>query len=286
MSPALWGAVTALGWGCADFMARFTGRAVGHHAALFGMLAVSAVVFSVVLAATGPRLVWDAGSLWLLIVTGLGLMSATLMLYWALARGPVTVVAPIVGCYPVVNLLFAVVVGVRPSVAQWAAMAAVMAGVVTVARAASSFENEAGFTARDLRKTIVISLISGVGFAITVAAAQAAGRIYGELATVCWTRWISLVAIVLLMAWRRQAPRIPTRWWPVIGLQGLLDGSAYVAVVLGGAADGAEIAVVVASAFSAVTVVLARLVLKEAMTWAQWAGIVLIVAGVAALAAP
>jgi drug/metabolite transporter (DMT)-like permease len=43
--------------------------------------------------------------------------------------------------------------------------------------------------------------------------------------------------------------------------------------------------VVVASSFGAVTVVLARLILREAMTWLQWAGIVLVVAGVAVLSA-
>ena len=46
---------------------------------------------------------------------------------------------------------------------------------------------------------------------------------------------------------------------------------------------GAEIAVVVSSGFGAVTVLLARVVLREAMTWAQWAGIVAIVGGVAVL---
>ena len=42
---------------------------------------------------------------------------------------------------------------------------------------------------------------------------------------------------------------------------------------------------VVASAFGAVTVVLARVFLREAMTWPQWAGIALVVGGVAVLSA-
>jgi drug/metabolite transporter (DMT)-like permease len=42
-------------------------------------------------------------------------------------------------------------------------------------------------------------------------------------------------------------------------------------------------AVVVSSGFSAVTVLLARIVLREAMSWAQWAGIVAIIGGVALL---
>jgi drug/metabolite transporter (DMT)-like permease len=42
---------------------------------------------------------------------------------------------------------------------------------------------------------------------------------------------------------------------------------------------------VVASSFAAVTVLLARFVLKEPMSLAQWAGIAIIVVGVGALSA-
>ena len=70
---------------------------------------------------------------------------------------------------------------------------------------------------------------------------------------------------------------------PRIELQGLLDGGAYVALFASSHAPHAEIAVVVASAFSAVTVSLARLFLREAMTWLQWLGIAMIVCGVAFL---
>ena len=41
MDPALWGAVTALSWGTADFIARYTSRAMGTAVALTGVLIVS-----------------------------------------------------------------------------------------------------------------------------------------------------------------------------------------------------------------------------------------------------
>ena len=118
-------------------------------------------------------------------------------------------------------------------------------------------------------------------FSVTIAVAQQASHLYGELQTVALSRWVSLLACVALFLVRRQAPRVPLRWWPWIGLQGLLDGGAYVALLAGSQGPGAEIAVVVGSGFGAVTVLLARVVLREAMTWAQWAGIAAIVAGVA-----
>lgn len=285
MNPALWGLMTAVGWGSADFIARFTGRAMGHRTALLGMLAVGAVVFSLIVWRSGEPLVWDLSGWWLLLLTGVGIMAATLLLYWGLARGPVTIVAPIVGTYPALNVALAVALGARPSALDWTAMLGVMLGVVAVARSARSFEDPVGYTRAQLRRTIAIALASAVGFAVAIAAAQYASLVYGELQTVWLGRWISLLACAGLFVLRREAPRLPARWWPPVALQGLLDGGAYVALLAGSQGPGAEIAVVVASGFSAVTVVLARIVLREAMTWAQWAGIAMIVTGVAVLSA-
>ncbi len=283
MNPALWGLATALGWGSADFIARFTGRAMGHQAALLGMLGVSAPVLSGIVWLGGVPLVWDPSGWWLVVLTGLGIMLATLLLYWGLARGPVTVVAPLAGSYPALNVALAVALGVRPTVVIWAAMVAVMAGVIVVARAARSFEDPAGYTRQQLRVTIGLALGAALCFAATIAVAQQASHIYGALQTVALARWVSLAACAALFIVRREAPRVPLRWWPWIALQGLLDGAAYVTLLAGSQGPGAEIAVVVGSVFGVVTVVLARIVLREAMTRPQWGGIAAIVIGVAVL---
>ena len=286
MSAAAFGLLTALGWGGADFIARFTGRAMGHHVALFGMLVVGSLVLPLIAWTVGVDFVWRPQGLWLLLATGVGIMVATLLLYWGLARGPVSVVAPIVGGYPALNVAFEVSLGARLSLLQWLAMAAVMAGVIVVARAAGSFEDDGEFSRPALRKTILIALAASLGFSFAVGAAQHAAPIYGELQTVVLGRWISLVAIALVLLWLRRPPRMPARWWPWILLQGLLDGGAYVALLAAGSGADAAIAVVVASGFGAITVILARLILKEAMTLFQWAGVALIMCGVAVLSAP
>src|SRR5688500_1595646 len=110
---ALWGLTTALCWGSADFIARFTGRALGHQVALFGMLSVGAVIMTLMVWIAGVPLVWTADGWWLIVLTGVGVMMATLLLYWGLVRGPVTVVAPIVGSYPAFNVALALSLGAR-----------------------------------------------------------------------------------------------------------------------------------------------------------------------------
>jgi len=283
MTPALWGLMTAFGWGGADFIARFTGRALGHEVALLAMLMVGALSFGLLVGLGGLTLVWDWRGAWLLLASGIGVMVATLLLYWGLARGPVTLVAPLCASYPALNVLLELSLGARPTLLQWAAMAVVMAGVIVVARAADAFEDGAEFSRAALRKTTIIALASAVGFAVAVAAAQHAAPIYGELQTVVMGRWISLAAILLWLAARRRRPVVPRRWWPLLVLQGLMDAGAYAALLAAGTGEGGAIAVVVASCFAAITVVLARLVLKEAMTLSQWGGIAAIIAGVAAL---
>jgi len=118
---------------------------------------------------------------------------------------------------------------------------------------------------------------------VTVAAGQEAGTLYGNVQAVFLARWVSLGCCALLLAARREAPRIPLRWWPALVGQGALDGTALVAVVAGSEGAGSAVTAVLASTFSAVTVILARLLTREVMSGAQWLGIAIILLGVATL---
>ncbi len=285
MNPALWGLCTAFEWGGGDFIARFTGRGVGHANALLGMLLVGSLLLSGWVLLSDVALVWQLSASWLLAVGGLGVMVGTLLLYRALAEGPVSIVSPIIASYPAGVVAIAVALGARPSLVQWLAMAGVMAGVIVVARSTGHFELVHGYPAAGLRRTVTISAVSMAAFAVGVSAGQAAVPIYGELQTIWLTRLVSLVALVALLAARRQRVRLPRRWWPLLATQGLLDGGGYLTLFAGSAGADAEIAAVTASGFGAVTVLLARVVLRETMTWAQWGGIGLVFGCIALLSA-
>ena len=283
MTAGLYGLLAALGWGGADFIARFTGRAIGHQQALLGMLSVGAITISLIVFLFDIPFIFVISGWWLLLLTGIGTMVATLLLYWGLARGPVTIVAPIVGSFPIFNVILAVILGSRPENIIWIAIFAVFIGVWLVACASSQFESHPDYNRQHLRKTIIIALTSSLGFGITIAAAQAASPIYGELQTVCIARWISLLSIALVFICKKQVPIITVTCWPLLGLQGFMDTGAYVALAWSVQAENAEIAVVTASGFSIVTVLLARYFLKEKMSWTQWCGVLFIVAGVVVL---
>ena len=284
MNPALWGSLCALSWGGADFAARYSGRALGHHNALLGMLLTGSVLLSLWVWLSDAPLIWRADSVWLLGVCGVLAMIMTLLLYWGLARGPVSVVAPIVGSYPALVVAFWVVLGARPSAVQWAAMAAIMLGVVIVARAAEGVEDHLRLGVAALRKTVLIALGGALAAAITVIAGQAAVPVYGELQTTWASRLVSLACLLLLFLLRRRAPKVTRNWLPVVAFQGLADSGGYIFLLAGSQGEGAALAAIVGSAFGVVTVLLARVFLREAMSAGQWAGIVLVFTGVALLA--
>jgi drug/metabolite transporter (DMT)-like permease len=282
MSEVLFGLITAACWGCADFMARFTGRAMGPDVALSGMLLASAVLLTLLAIATSAPLTGSLAGWHLILATGIGVMTATLLLYAGLARGPIGLVAPIVGAYPAFSILIGLAAGIIPTGLQWIALLAVMAGVAVVARGAPEpAEDVTG----DLRVTLLIALLAALAFALAISAGQAAARVHGELTVTAAARWVSVVAAFGWLLIRGRPVVVPAGWrWPVAA-QGTLDGLAYLALFAAAHGPGSVVAAVVASSFAAVTVLLARFILKEPIALAQWAGIAMIVIGVGALSA-
>jgi len=284
MSPALWGTVTAVAWGSADFLARFTGRRLGLVAALCGMMCASCLLLVAYAFASGMPWVLTAAAWWAPLGAGVFIVGATLLLYWGLVRGPISVVSPIVAAYPLFSLIFAVIDGVRPELWQWLAMTGVMLGVLLVARYGRDADQAALRAPGGLPATLLISLASAFAFALGIWFLQRSQPVYGELQSLIAVRLVGVVATLLaLLALPRHRQPVPLGWWPILALQGLLDGGAYLALQVGSRGEGAEIAVVVASTFCLVPVILARLVLREAVTLPQWGGIALTVACIAYL---
>lgn len=285
MNPVAWGALSALSWGTADFVARLTGRAIGPAHALLGMLLAGSLALSLWVALTRPLLVWATEGLPWLIATSLGILAGTLFLYVALARGPVAVAAPIASSYPAFAVIGTLALGIVPSGMQWLAMGTTMAGVGIVARASSGPEENAPAARRGVHRTVALALAAALLFAAAIFAARGAVAIYGELQTLWLSRLLGLGALAFALLIRGVRPRLPVRWWPALALQGGLDAGALLTLFIGTAGTGAALAVVASAPFAVVTVVLARFLLGEAISPVQWGGIALVATGVSLLAA-
>jgi drug/metabolite transporter (DMT)-like permease len=288
LNPGLWGVVTAFCWGASDFTARFTASRVGYVGALLGTLLVSAVLLTAFVLAAGGLPDWP-GVPWILVgVSGVGLLVGTLWLYQSLARGPISLAAPVAGCFPAFVVLGDVLLGRRPSLLQWGAMALVFVGGIIIARSAGAHADEdptaVGHRSRAaLHLTILIALVSAITFSGSVLAAQQLIPVLGELHTTWLTRLVALGLLLLVLAARRAWPAAPRALLPFLGLQGGMDMAGYLALYAGSVGPDAHIAAVTSAGYGVVTALLGRLFLREPVGAVQWLGIAVLTAGVTLL---
>lgn len=280
MTPVLLGLLVAISWGVADFTARFSSRAIGPPSALLWMMAAGLAAMAGGWLAAGRGLpplmavtAWDGAHAVLVVVS-------MLLFYEALRRGPLSVAAPLTGAYPAWALLIGVgLLGIRPTLPAWAGMAVVMFGVWTVAGQRERKESLA-----DGRATVAMALASGFVFALAILAGQRATAIHGESVALWYARLIGC-ALLLLILLPRSRLRLPRgRWGPIIMAQGLLDAAGYVLLYAAGSGSEGAVTTVISAGFGAVTVLLARTMLREGIALRQWGGIAMIIGGAAVLA--
>jgi drug/metabolite transporter (DMT)-like permease len=284
VSSVLLGLVAALAWGVHDFLARFPSRAMGPIPTVLAVTFAGLLYLSAWLVFSGDpiRISWP--QLWLPAASGIFLALGAVSMYAALALGPLSLVTPIAGSYPALAMIFAVAQGARPSLLQWLAVAAVLAGVMLVSRSGEAYEQSGYIPPGKLKTIVALSLCASLGFAGTLISGQAAVPIFGEVAAVWLARIFGLLTIGTIYLMQRPRGELPARWLPLLGLMGGLDVGALVAVLVAGNLPDPAFATVVSSAFSAVTVILARTILKEPISPIQLLGMILIFGGVAGLA--
>lgn len=285
MDAVLWGLATALGWGIADFFARFTARRFGTLFSVAAMLFTSSLILTTVAFFQDEPIAWHWESLHFLLLGTLGVLLGTSLFYWGLARGPVSLVATIMAGYPAFNLVIAVALGIAISLGQWVLMVLAIAGVVTVSKTSKGIDSPERHKTEELTATIAIAVVSALSMAIGLAGIQLAAQSYGEWGTLLFSRWVgALLALVAILVFRPVKPAFSLGLAGLLVLQGLLDGGAYLALLYGSHGAGMAIVVVVASCFTVVTLVLARIFLKERMGVIQSLGILMVIGGVTGLA--
>ena len=285
-SAAAWGAGCALSWGVSDIVARFAGRSVGVLVATCTMMTIGAVLIAAAMAATGEPFEWRLDGIHWLIGIGAGTVIGSILFYHAVTHGPVSLASPVVACYPAIAVPISVALGARPEPVHWVAMVATMAGVWLVARATPTGEGAAPeYAPAVVRRTILYSLIAAATYAASLTAADRAIEIYGPWQTVLIVRLIGFVALGAILLVRRERVRFPVRAWPVLAAFGLLDTLGHLLLYIGLDLPHGEYAIVASVGYTVVTVVLARIFLREPVSPLQWGGVGMVVSGVGILAA-
>lgn len=287
-NAVFWGAGCAIVWGFSDYIARLAGRSVGATVATLAMMSVGAVLIAVIMIVMAEPLDWRLAGLHWLLAIGAGTTIATVLFLFAVTHGPVSLAAPMVASYPAVAVPISVVLGARPGLVTWGAMAITLAGIWLVARtvlANGGEEPAKEYTPTAIRRTIILSLAAASIYAASLTAADNAVEMYGALQTVLVVRLVGTIVLIGVVFGRRERPRFPRRIWPILAAYGVLDTLGHLFLFFGLDTAHGEYAIVASVAYTAVTVMLARVFLHEPVSRLQWAGVALAICGVAILGA-
>jgi len=193
-----------------------------------------------------------------------------------------------VASYPAVAVPISAALGARPGPIIWGALAITLAGIWLVVRTVSANGGEEmakEYTPAAIRRTIILSLAAASIYAASLTAADNAVEMYGALQTVLVVRLVGTIVLIGVVFGRRERPRFPRRVWPVLAAFGVLDTLGHLFLFFGLDTTHGEYAIIASVAYTAVTVLLARIFLHEPVSKLQWAGVALTICGVAILGA-
>jgi drug/metabolite transporter (DMT)-like permease len=284
LDSLLWGALAAFSLGTSDFLARFTSLRLGAAGAYTYVVVLGALLMTVFIVATGAELRFNTLGTALAALHGLFVAAMSLMLYAALARGPISLAIPIVAAHPVLVLLYEFAIGASQlSVQQTLAAAIVVLGVI--AASLFSFHGE-GQRQDGTGKggTLLLALGACIAYALLIVSGQAAAAEVGQIGATWIGRLTSAAILLLALAVGAFKLRRPSGSAPTLMAQGLLDTLGYVALLAGGLTLFPSITAVVGSGFGFLTIVLARLIIKEEVKLAQWIAVMVSFGGIAWLA--
>ena len=279
------GLLAALGFGTADFIARGSTRRIGTMRTLFYMQFVGAIAVTVYLLASG-ELAQVASETqpgtWLLAVgTALVGIFASMMLYRSFEVGIISIVSPVAASYAAVTVVLALLSGEQLTAARALGVVASLIGVVLASiskNAETELEQRRWRTPPGLGFAIAAALAFGVSFyLIGFYVSPAVGGIIPVWVSRCTT-----IAILLLLSLFTSLKLQPPRGnvWVALIAVGVLDTVGYAGATIGVLTEQVSIVTVLSSLFSAVTVVLAWLFLRESLSWWQWLGILTIFLGI------
>jgi drug/metabolite transporter (DMT)-like permease len=275
LGTTFFGVLSAITWGVGDLAGGAASRRSSVYSVVLYVFVVGAVVGTAVGLAlgeatpSGPGMVFAA-------LAGLSSAIALLALYRGIARGQTGTVAPLAA---VIGAALPVSIALSragaPTLVQAAGLIVGLGAVGLVSRTSATREAKL--------RAMGLGVVAGLGFGGFFVLIDLASD-EGVFLPLAIAR-VAALPLLLLVARAKEQLRRPQR--AVLGLiliAGLFDllGSSF--FVLSAQYGRLDIAAILSSLYTAVTVLLAALVLRETMTRSQWVGVVGALVAVALLA--
>lgn len=281
MASVLFGITAALCWGIHDVCVRFASARAGIALAFLAVLGAGLVGLFPVVVLYGSPGALTSDSIAFAAIAGAAYAAAGYALYRAFDIGPVRLVAPVIGSYPALSVLWAALQGNAPTFGQILATAAIILGVALVATLAHR-----GETAPPAGRMPALgwSLAAMVGFAATFAIGQRASLAGDPLSTAFVSRAVAFCCLLAFALSRRDDLSLSGKPWALLAVMGLCDATALTLVQSAGTLPRPEFAAVTSSTFGVITILLAWVFLKERLSIAQLGAVGVVFAGVGYLA--
>ncbi len=322
MIAILGGLAAAILWAAATLASSRSSRMIGSRVVLAWVMIVGTAVGLPLGLLSGVPTGVAPEALPLLLLAGLCYSGGLYAAYSALTVGKVSVVAPIVAAEGAVAALVAVALGDTLGAAAAVLLTVIVVGVVLSsieparpdvpagdivitadaldgpATPASAAESAArmdvlvradahrdanALEAARTRKAVVLAVVAAAIFGVGLVAAGKAALLVPPIWVAINSRVVGLVIVALPLILQRRLT-LTRRAVPLIVVAGIGEVIGSTASVWG-ATDSIAISSVLGSQFAAIAAVVAFLLFHERLSRSQVAGVVLIVAGVTALAA-
>lgn len=277
--PAL-ALLSALIWGAGDFLGGLATRRA-HLVAVLAVTQVTGLVLALLCRLVVAEPIPGPGAVaWGLAAGASGLLGVA-TLYRALARGTMGLVAPLTGLVAAaLPALLGLAWGDPLTPLLGAGILAALAAIVAISLPDRAL---AGRAAPPLRRAdLALIVVSGLGFSgfylgIDRAHADGLGAVSTLLALRCASAALVLGAILVLRGSGRAAPfrGFPRAVVPIVLLGGFADTGGNLVYILANAVGTLSTTVVLGSLYPASTAILAAIVLRERLTPARFAGVVL-----------
>jgi drug/metabolite transporter (DMT)-like permease len=268
------GLVAAVCFGLADFVVTQVTRRVGVLQAILAIQLLGVLIVGGVLVVVQQPPSLSLAS-WMLM-TGISAINfvGTLLLYRAFATGTLSLVSPIASGFAVVTAVLALSTGERLPILTLVGTLLLILGVIIVSRARGD-SGSAALTG--IPEAVGAAFCFGFYF-------WALNRItptLGVLWPVWVTRLVQLICALVVIGIRGPFKfGLTRRTVPLLLIASILDSGALLAFNLGIGQTYTTITTALTSLYSAVTVLLAWMFLRERLAAGQWAGVGVILAGI------
>lgn len=296
MLAILGGLGAALCWALSSLASARSARRIGAWSTVAWVMLIGSAIAIPVTFVAGGRPTLSGTAVVLLVASGLSNVVGLVLIYSAFRIGKVAVLAPIASTEGAMGAVIAVLLGEQVTPLVGAILAAIAIGIVlaTAEREADATVEPGGLAAIDPEiaggttrglpaRAVVLGLVSAFLFGINL---YASARIGAEL-PVIWSILPARVAgtiglaIPLLLLGRLRLSREALPFVLIVAVCEIVGTAVYAL----GAQDGIAVAAVTSSQFGAIAAIASVALFGERLRRIQLAGVVVIAAGVAALAA-